>query len=77
MIQTHAITKRFDRLQILKGIDIEVHDREIVAIVGPSGAGKTTLLQIVGTLDRPDSGHVISDGVDSFTLSGRRPCAVR
>jgi len=42
MIQTHAITKRFDRLQILKGIDIEMHDREIVAIVGPSGAGKTT-----------------------------------
>ena len=77
MIQTHAITKRFDRLQILKGIDIEVHDREIVAIVGPSGAGKTTLLQIVGTLDRPDSGHVIIDGVDPFTLSERRMAAFR
>jgi len=72
MIQTHAITKRFDRLQILKGIDIEVHDREIVAIVGPSGAGKTTLLQIVGTLDRPDSGHVIIDGVAPSTLRHRR-----
>ena len=77
MIQTHAITKRFDRLQILKGINIEVHDREIVAIVGPSGAGKTTLLQIVGTLDRPDSGHVIIDGVDPFTLSERRMAAFR
>jgi len=77
MIQTHAITKRFDRLQILKGIDIEVHDREIVAIVGPSGAGKTTLLQIVGTLDRPDSGHVIIDGVDPFTLNERRMAAFR
>lgn len=77
MIQTHAITKRFDRLQILKGIDIEVHDREIVAIVGPSGAGKTTLLQIVGTLDRPDLGHVIIDGVDPFTLNERRMAAFR
>ena len=77
MIQTHAITKRFDRLQILKGIDIEVHDREIVAIVGPSGAGKTTLLQIVGTLDRPDSGHVIIDGVAPFTLNERRMAAFR
>ena len=77
MIQTHAITKRFDRLQILKGIDIEMHDREIVAIVGPSGAGKTTLLQIVGTLDRPDSGHVIIDGVDTFTLNERRMAAFR
>ena len=72
MIQTHAITKRFDRLQILKGIDIEVHDREIVAIVGPSGAGKTTLLQIVGTL-----GHVIIDGVGPFTLNERRMAAFR
>ena len=77
MIQTHAITKRFDRLQILKGIDIEMHDREIVAIVGPSGAGKTTLLQIVGTLDRPDSGHVIIDGVDPFTLNERHMAAFR
>ena len=77
MIQTQAITKRFDRLQILKGIDIEVQDREIVAIVGPSGAGKTTLLQIVGTLDRPDSGHVFIDGVDPFTLGERRMAAFR
>ena len=77
MIQTHAITKRFDRLQILKGIDIEVQDHEIVAIVGPSGAGKTTLLQIVGTLDRPDSGSVCIDGVDPFSLGERRMAAFR
>ena len=77
MIQTHAITKRFDRLQILKGIDLEVHDHEIVAIVGPSGAGKTTLLQIVGTLDRPDSGSVCIDGVDPFSLGERRMAAFR
>ena len=77
MIQTHAITKRFDRLQILKGIDLEVHDHEIVAIVGPSGAGKTTLLQIVGTLDRPDSGSVCIDGVDPFSLGERHMAAFR
>lgn len=68
MIQTHGITKRFDKLQILKGIDLQVNDREVVAIVGPSGAGKTTLLQIIGTLDKPDSGTLSIDGVEPFKL---------
>ncbi|MDR1337325.1 MAG: ABC transporter ATP-binding protein [Tannerella sp.] len=71
MIQATGITKSFDRLQILKGIDLQVNDSEIVAIVGPSGAGKTTLLQILGTLDKPDEGRVIIDGVDPFRLTGR------
>ncbi len=72
MIQTHGITKRFDKLQILKGIDLQVNDKEIVAIVGPSGAGKTTLLQIVGTLDKPDSGTVLIDGVEPFKLNEKQ-----
>ena len=69
MIQTTGITKSFDKLQILKGIDLHVNKREIVAIVGPSGAGKTTLLQIIGTLDKPDSGNVVIDGTEPFKLS--------
>ncbi len=72
MIQTHGITKRFDKLQILKGIDLQVNDKEIVAIVGPSGAGKTTLLQIMGTLDKPDSGTVLIDGVEPFKLNEKQ-----
>ncbi|MDR1455891.1 MAG: ABC transporter ATP-binding protein [Tannerella sp.] len=71
MIQAIHITKSFDRLQILKGIDLQVNNGEIVAIVGPSGAGKTTLLQILGTLDKPDEGRVVIDGVDPFRLTGR------
>ncbi len=72
MIQTHGITKRFDKLQILKGIDLQVNEKEIVAIVGPSGAGKTTLLQIIGTLDKPDSGTVLIDGVEPFKLNEKQ-----
>jgi lipoprotein-releasing system ATP-binding protein len=68
MIQLHQITKSFGSLQVLKGVDLKVNKGEIVSIVGPSGAGKTTLLQIVGTLDRPDSGSVIIDDTDVFSL---------
>jgi lipoprotein-releasing system ATP-binding protein len=68
MIQLHQITKSFGSLQVLKGVDLKVNKGEIVSIVGPSGAGKTTLLQIVGSLDRPDSGSVVIDGTDIFSL---------
>ena len=56
MIDIKNITKSFGSLQVLKGIDLHINKGEIVSIVGPSGAGKTTLLQIIGTLDKPDSG---------------------
>lgn len=68
MIQVKGITKNFGSLQVLKGVDMHVDKGEIVSIVGPSGAGKTTLLQIIGTLDRPDGGSVLLDGVDVFSL---------
>ena len=66
------ITKSFGSLQVLKGIDLEIKKGEIVSIVGPSGAGKTTLLQIIGTLDRPDTGSVCVDGIDTTTLSQKQ-----
>ena len=59
MITVEGITKSFGTLQVLKGIDLHVNKGEIISIVGASGAGKTTLLQIIGTLDKPDSGTVI------------------
>ncbi|MST85684.1 ABC transporter ATP-binding protein [Hallella mizrahii] len=69
MIDVKGITKSFGKLQVLKGIDLHINKGEVVSIVGPSGAGKTTLLQIIGTLDKPDSGTVVIDGVDVGKLS--------
>lgn len=69
MINIQGITKSFGNLQVLKGIDLHIGKGEIVSIVGPSGAGKTTLLQIIGTLDRPDSGSVTVDGINVSGLS--------
>ena len=62
MIEIKNITKKFDSLEVLKGVDITIPDHEIVSIVGASGAGKTTLLQIVGTLEKPTSGSILFDG---------------
>lgn len=64
MITIQGITKRFGQLEVLKGIDLHIDKGEVVSIVGPSGAGKTTLLQIIGTLDKADSGTIIIDGVN-------------
>ena len=69
MIDIKNITKSFGSLQVLKGIDLHINKGEVVSIVGPSGAGKTTLLQIIGTLDTPDSGQVVIDGIDTTSLS--------
>ena len=68
MITATDITKSFDGLQVLRGISLEIRPAEVMAIVGPSGAGKTTLLQILGSLDRPDTGSVSYDGTDIFAL---------
>ena len=69
MIEIKGIKKSFGSLEVLKGIDLTINRGEMVSIVGPSGAGKTTLLQIIGTLDRPDSGSVHVDSVDVTSLS--------
>ena len=72
MINVKHIRKSFGSLEVLKDIDLTIQKGEIVSIVGPSGAGKTTLLQIIGTLDRPDTGSVIIDGIDTTTLSQKK-----
>lgn len=72
MIEVKNITKAFGALQVLKGIDLSIDKGEIVSIVGPSGAGKTTLLQIMGTLDKADSGTVEIDGVNVSRLSNNK-----
>lgn len=72
MIVADKITKSFGDLQVLKGINMQVGKGEIVSIVGASGAGKTTFLQILGTLDRPDSGLVKFDGVDVNSMKEKQ-----
>ena len=71
MIRVKDIHKSFGSLEVLKGVDLEIQKGEIVSIIGKSGAGKTTLLQILGTLDRPDAGSVVIDGVDVFALKDK------
>jgi len=62
MIKVENIVKSFGSLTVLKGVTVEIPEKKVVAIVGPSGAGKTTLLQIMGTLSLPDSGNVYMNG---------------
>ena len=77
MIRLENITKSFGTLQVLRGIDMEIEKGEIVSILGPSGAGKTTLLQIMGTLDRADSGSVIIDGTGVNRMKEKELSAFR
>jgi len=74
IIKTTGLTKEYqvskvETLKVLKGIDTEIFEGEVITIVGPSGAGKSTLLHIMGTLDKPTKGEVIFDGEDVFRLS--------
>jgi lipoprotein-releasing system ATP-binding protein len=72
MIELKGVTKSFDSLQVLKGVDLKIAPREIVSIMGPSGAGKTTLLQLIGTLDKPNSGTIKINDVDVLALNEKK-----
>jgi lipoprotein-releasing system ATP-binding protein len=72
MIEGVGITKNYDSLQVLKGVNINVNKGEVVSIVGSSGAGKSTLLQILGTLDNSYRGTLKIDGVQVSGLSDSR-----
>ncbi len=69
MIKINNISKSYGELNVLKNISFEIQNSEIVSIMGASGAGKTTLLNIIGTLDRADSGEILIDGRDVTKLS--------
>ena len=69
MISAEQIKKSFGEVNVLKGVDLTIEKGEIVSVVGASGAGKTTLLQILGTLDRPDTGSIVYDGTDVSLLN--------
>ncbi len=71
MITVKDIHKSFGSLDVLKGVDLEIKKGEIVSIIGKSGAGKTTLLQIIGTLDKADSGQVVINGIDVSKLNDK------
>ena len=77
MIEVQGVTKSFGDLLVLKGIDLVIYKGEVVSVVGPSGAGKTTLLQIMGTLDKADSGKVYIDGTDVGELKEKQFSAFR
>lgn len=77
MITLQDITKSFGSLQVLRGISLHVERGEVVSIIGPSGAGKTTLLQIMGTLDRPDGGSVVIDGISVDCMKEKELSAFR
>lgn len=77
MIEIQHVTKSYGPLTVLHDVSLSIPEGKIMAIVGPSGAGKTTLLQIAGTLDRPDSGTVLFDGIDLFSLKDKKLSAFR
>ncbi|MDE6638240.1 MAG: ABC transporter ATP-binding protein [Muribaculaceae bacterium] len=77
MLEIKNIYKSFGNLEVLKDISLSIGKREIVAIVGPSGAGKTTLLQIAGTLEKPDSGSLLFNGIELIGMKDKKLSAFR
>lgn len=77
MIKAENIVKSFGNLTVLKGVTVEIPEKKVIAIVGPSGAGKTTLLQILGTLSNPDSGTLKINGEDIFSMKDKQMAKFR
>jgi lipoprotein-releasing system ATP-binding protein len=77
MITGKNIYKRYDTVQVLKGVDIEIKKGEVASIVGPSGSGKSTLLHILGTLDQADKGAVVMNDTNIHLLSKKKLAAFR
>jgi lipoprotein-releasing system ATP-binding protein len=77
MIRVSGITKAYNKLPVLRGINLHIGEGEIVSIVGASGAGKTTLLQILGTLDQPDSGSILINNTEVNQMKPKPLAAFR
>ncbi len=71
MVVAENIHKSFGRVEVLKGVNLQVNEQEIVSIAGASGAGKSTLLQILGTIEKPDKGRIVLDGVEVNKLNDK------
>lgn len=72
MLNARNIRKRYEKVEVLKGVDLTINNGEIVCIVGSSGAGKSTLLHILGTLDAPDSGEIFLNNVPMHSLKNKK-----
>lgn len=77
MISGKNIHKKYDSVEVLKGVDMDIQKGEVVSIVGPSGSGKSTLLHILGTLDKADLGTVTMNNVAINSLNGKKLAAFR
>ena len=81
LLQAHGVAKSYrmagERLEVLRGVDLEVHQGEILAVLGKSGCGKSTLLHVLGWLDRPDAGQIIFEGRDHSDLPGAERARMR
>lgn len=77
VLKGNGLAKRYGNLEVLRAVDIEIAQGELVSIIGPSGAGKSTLLQILGTLDKPDAGSLEIMGKNPFSLNQKALAAFR
>ncbi len=77
VLRGKGLARRYGNLEVLRSVDINIAEGELVSIVGPSGAGKSTLLQILGTLDKPDSGTLEIMGTNPFSLDSKALAAFR
>ncbi len=77
MVVAENIHKSFGQVEVLKGVNLQVNEQEIVSIAGASGAGKSTLLQILGTIEKPDKGRIVLDGVEVNKLNDKALSAFR
>jgi len=76
-VQVRGVERSFGALRVLRGVDLDVHVGELVALYGPSGSGKTTLINLIGALDRPDAGHIHVLGQDILRMSDAQRARLR
>ena len=67
IVKAYGVHKHFGHLHVLKGVDLEVAERELVFVIGPSGSGKSTLLRCLNRLEAPSAGSIVVDGIDMLS----------